>query len=98
MEPIFQAAITGYGKSARNFHIPLLKMHDGFKLRSVLLPAESTTQVEEDEIMVVRSLKELLKDDKLDIVIITSPNRFHFEQSKKPSVPINMYWWKSQWR
>jgi len=83
MNPVFQTAITGYGKSARNFHLPLLKMHGGFKLRSVLLPAASTTSIDEEDILVVRSLKELLKDDKLDLVIITSPNRFHFEQAKE---------------
>jgi len=83
MEPVFEVAITGYGKSARFFHVPLLKMHKGFKLRSVLLPPQSTTLVNDDDIMVVSSLKELLKDDKVDIVIITSPNRFHFEQAKE---------------
>ena len=83
MEPVFQVAFTGYGKSARNFHLPLLKLHDGFKLRSVLLPPASTTSVTEKGVMVVRSLKELLKDDKVDIVIITSPNRFHFKQAKE---------------
>lgn len=83
MESVFQAAITGYGKSARNFHIPLLKMHDGFKLRSVLLPAGSKTRVEEDEILVLDSLKDLLKDEHVDILIITSPNRFHYDQAKE---------------
>lgn len=83
MEPVFQAAITGYGKSARNFHIPLLRMHGRFQLRSVLLPEKSKTRVEEKDILVLDSLKELLKDDKIDIVIITSPNRFHFEQAKE---------------
>ena len=83
MKPVFQAAITGYGKSAQNFHLPLLKMHRGFKLRSVLLPSASTTHVDEEDVLVVRSLKELLKDDKVDLVIITSPNKFHFEQAKE---------------
>lgn len=83
MKTVFEAAIIGYGKSARNFHVPLLNMHDGFKLRSVLLPLESKTRVDLKGTMVVRSLKELLKDDKTDIVIITSPNFFHFEQAKE---------------
>jgi len=83
MDSVFQAAIAGYGKSAKNFHLPLLKLHRGFKLRSVYLPSSSTTRVDEKGVMVVRSLKELLKDDKVDIVIITSPNRIHFEQAKE---------------
>lgn len=83
MEPVFQVAFTGYGKSARNFHLPLLNLHEGYQLRSVLLPPESNTKVEESDVMVVRSLKELLKDDKVDLVIVTSPNRFHFEQAKE---------------
>lgn len=83
MDPVFQVAITGYGKSARNFHLPLLEAHEGFMLRSVLLPPGSKTVVEEEDVLVVKSLKELLKDDKVDLVIITSPNRFHFDQAKK---------------
>jgi len=83
MDSVFQAAIAGYGKSAKNFHLPLLKLHRGFKLRSIYLPPSSTTRVDEKGVMVVRSLKELLKDDKVDIVIITSPNRFHFDQAKE---------------
>jgi predicted dehydrogenase len=83
MDTVFQTAITGYGKSAQIFHIPLLNLHKGFILRSVLLPKTSTTKVHEKDVMVVRSLKELLKDDKVDLVVITSPNRFHFEQAKE---------------
>lgn len=83
MSRIYNVAITGFGKSARNFHVPLLDAHPGFQLRSVLLPEESSTSVHLKDVHIVRSLKELLKDDAIDLVIITTPNHLHFEQARE---------------
>lgn len=83
MSRVYNVAITGFGKSARNFHVPLLEAHPGFQLRSVLLREESRTSINLKDVNVVRSLKELLKDDAVDLVIITTPNHLHFEQARE---------------
>lgn len=81
MSSVYNIAFTGFGKSAKNFHLPLIRYNKRFSLYSVMLPKNSTTKVDIPDVNVVRSLKELLKDDKIDVVVITAPNHLHFDQA-----------------
>jgi scyllo-inositol 2-dehydrogenase (NADP+) len=79
-EPV-QTAITGYGKSAKIFHKPLLKVLPEFSVRSVLQRTKSDAAKDFRDVNIVRNLKDLLKDDRIDLVVITTPNHLHFEQA-----------------
>ena len=74
-------AIIGYGKSAKQFHVPLIKSIPGFKVISVLQRSQSDALEDFNDINIVRNLKDLLKDDSIDLVIITTPNHLHYEQA-----------------
>jgi scyllo-inositol 2-dehydrogenase (NADP+) len=81
MSKKIQTAIIGYGKSAKTFHVPLLKRSPEFEVRSVLQRTRSDSRDDFRDVNIVRNLKDLLKDDCIDLVIITTPNHLHFEQT-----------------
>lgn len=81
MSKTVNTAILGYGKSAKNFHVPLLKSVPGFKVTSVLQRSKDDALDDFENINIARNLKDLLKDDSIDLVIVTTPNHLHFEQA-----------------
>ncbi|TVR13040.1 MAG: oxidoreductase [Balneolaceae bacterium] len=76
-----QTAIIGYGKAAKIFHVPLLKSSVDFNVISVLQRTKSDAKKDFPEVKIVRDLKDLLKDDTIELVVITTPNHNHFEQA-----------------
>tara|TARA_R100001143_G_C3360687_1_gene135324 strand:- start:7287 stop:8330 length:1044 start_codon:yes stop_codon:yes gene_type:complete len=74
-------AIIGYGKSAKHFHVPLLKSLPDFKVTTVLQRSKDDALNDIEDVNIVRNLKDLLKDDSIDLVLITTPNHLHFEQA-----------------
>lgn len=81
MSQIINTAIIGYGKSAKHFHVPLLKSVPGFKVSSVLQRRHDDASNDFKHVNIIRNLKDLLKDDSIDLVILTTPNHLHFEQA-----------------
>lgn len=81
MSKTVNTAILGYGKSAKNFHVPLLKSVPGFKVTSVLQRSKDDALDDFENINIARNLKDLLKDDSIDLVIVTTPNHLHYEQA-----------------
>lgn len=81
MREQIQTALIGYGKSAITFHAPLLKSLPDYEIRSVLQRTKSDAKEDFRDVQIVRNLKDLLKDDRVDLVIITTPNHLHFEQA-----------------
>lgn len=81
MSQTVNTAILGYGKSAKQFHVPLLKSVPGFKVHSVLQRSKDDALGDFKNINIVRNLKDLLKDDSIELVIITTPNHLHYEQA-----------------
>lgn len=81
MSKTVNTAILGYGKSAKNFHVPLLKSVPGFKITSVLQRSKDDALNDFKDITIARNLKDLLKDDSIDLVIVTTPNHLHYEQA-----------------
>lgn len=81
MSQTVNTAIIGYGKSAKQFHVPLLKSVPGFKIVSVLQRCKEDALDDIENVNIVQNLKDLLKDDSIDLVIITTPNHLHYEQA-----------------
>jgi predicted dehydrogenase len=75
-------AIIGFGLSGRVFHAPFIHTHAGFKLLKVVERHGETSKELYPYITIAKDYKELLDDENLDLVIITSPNIFHFQQAK----------------
>lgn len=81
MSRTINTAIIGYGKSSKIFHVPLLKSAEGFKVTAVLQRTREDAKEDFPEVNIYRDYKDLLKDDTIELVIITTPNHLHFDQA-----------------
>ena len=82
----FNAAVVGYGLSAKVFHIPLiLALPNDFKLYGVVQrspkPDNDASKAHPD-IKLFRSVDEVYKDSGVDLVVITSTPGTHFSMVK----------------
>jgi scyllo-inositol 2-dehydrogenase (NADP+) len=83
MQKIINTAIIGFGLSGRVFHAPFLHMHPGFKLAKVVERKGNSSKDLYPDIEIVKDYKDLLKDDALDLVVISIPNIFHFDLARE---------------
>ncbi|HCI4220764.1 TPA: Gfo/Idh/MocA family oxidoreductase [Klebsiella quasipneumoniae subsp. quasipneumoniae] len=76
---------VGNGKSANRYHLPfVLERKDSITVKtiySVNLERDQWPRI--DGIQYTQELADLLKDDEIDAVIITTPSQFHYEMAKK---------------
>lgn len=77
-----RAGIVAYGNIARKYHAPLLHALPGFELVTVLERNHNLAEQDYPQVQTVRTMNELLEDESLDLVVITTPNQFHFAQAK----------------
>ncbi len=81
-----RTGIIGYGLSGRVFHAPFIDVIDGFELAKI-----STSNQQNIEIIkkrypateIVGSAQNIIEDEQIDLVIITSPNTVHFRLAKE---------------
>ncbi|MFO7614791.1 MAG: Gfo/Idh/MocA family oxidoreductase [Bacteroidales bacterium] len=83
MEKIIQTAIVGFGLSGRVFHAPFLHMHTGFNLKKVVERHSDHSREIYPYVEVVRNHLDLLKDKELDLVVIATPNIYHFDLARE---------------
>lgn len=81
-QPILKAGIVAYGNIAQKYHAPLLNALPGFELVKVLERNRNQAEKDYPRVQTVRTLQELLEDTAIDLVVITTPNQFHFAQAK----------------
>lgn len=75
--------IAGFGKSARVFHLPFITTMKEFELVSVLERRSSQSKQLFPDVNIARSIDELVQDESVDLVVITSPNDTHFPYAVK---------------
>lgn len=75
-------AIIGFGLSGRVFHAPFIHTHQGFKLKKIVERNNQNSKDLYPEITVKKDYKDLLNDESLELVVVASPNIFHFQQAK----------------
>jgi scyllo-inositol 2-dehydrogenase (NADP+) len=81
MQPI-RTALVSFGISSRTFHAPFLTTMPEFQLRSVVERSGDTSKEKYPFVKLARSIEDLLKDDEIELVVITSPNETHFPYAK----------------
>ncbi len=77
------SAIIGYGLAAKVFHAPFLHTNPGFNLSKVLERHSEESKKDYPTVEVVKTTEALLDNDSVDLVVITTPNQFHFPLAKQ---------------
>lgn len=78
-----RTAVAGYGKAAKYFHIPFLRTLPNYELVSILQRSSNEAKDTFPELHIARSIDELLEDDSIDLVVVTTSNDTHFEFAAK---------------
>lgn len=78
-----RTAVVGLGRIGWKYHIPNIVEHNGFNLVAVADPMEERLNEAKEEysVKVYTNYDDLLRKEKLDLVVIASPTPFHYEQS-----------------
>ena len=74
-----KTGVVGYGVAAQFMHLPFLITNPEYRLLSILQRQGDEAREKYPSVHVVRSLDEMLEDESLELVIITTPNDTHFE-------------------
>jgi len=77
------AAIIGFSLSGRVFHAPFLHTHPGFNLTKIVERSSQKSKEIYPYIQVVKDYQELLQDDDLDLIVIGTPNTWHYPMVKE---------------
>jgi len=75
-------AIIGFSLSGRVFHAPFIHTHPGFNLTKIVERNGDTSHDIYPYIKVVKDYKALLADDELDLIVIGTPNIWHYPMVK----------------
>lgn len=65
------------------FHAPFIQQHAGFEFYAVLERTKNQAEKKYPRVITFRNLDGLLADDKIELVVVNTPNILHFEYAKK---------------
>lgn len=82
MTPPIQTALVSFGMSGQIFHAPLLKSHKGFEVSTVMQRSSKSALSVFPQAKIVRTFEEIIKDPTIELVIVNTPDKFHYEQVK----------------
>lgn len=72
-----------YGMSGKVFHAPFVHAHPGFKLHAVTERNHKNAENDYPGIISYNSIEELIGDEKIELIIINTPNNTHYDYAKK---------------
>lgn len=75
--------ILSYGMSGRVFHAPFIETNPNFELYAVVERSKKKAAERYRAIVSYSSAEELLADEKIDLVIVNTPNNTHYEYTRK---------------
>ncbi|HVY75165.1 MAG TPA: oxidoreductase [Puia sp.] len=74
-----RTGVVGFGVAAQFMHLPFIVTNPHYELSSILQRHGDAAKGKYPGVKVVRSLDEMLADDSLELVVITTPNDSHFD-------------------
>ena len=80
---MIRVALASFGMSGEVFHAPLVHAHPGFQLHKVLERNQSKSVQKYPDVKLVRSYEEIINDDKIDLVVVNTPNAYHYDMARK---------------
>ncbi len=75
--------LASYGMSGEVFHAPLLSVNPGFEIISILERTHSLSRERYPDAKIIRTYHELLKDDSIELVVVNTPDRFHYGMARE---------------
>lgn len=75
--------LVGFGFSGQVFHAPIIQSIDGMEIIKVVSSNPDKVGQYLPDAAVLASLEELLSDERIDLVVITSPNQLHYPYAKQ---------------
>ncbi|WP_017730785.1 oxidoreductase [Nafulsella turpanensis] len=78
-----QTAIVAFGLSGKAFHAPFIAANPTFRLRKVVERHREDSASIYPEVAVCRSLNAVLEDAAIELVVITTPNTFHYSMARQ---------------
>ena len=88
-----KTGVVGFGVAAQFMHLPFIVTNPDFQLRKILQRHGDTAKEKYPDVEIVRSLEEMLADESLELIVITTPNDSHFHSGLWK--PVNMWYWRN---
>lgn len=82
MNNSIKTAIASFGMSGLVFHGPLLKVNQGFEVTNILERTKIISKKMFPDANIVRSYNDILQNPEIELVIVNTPDRFHYEMVK----------------
>ncbi len=77
-----RTALVGFGNVGEKTHAPLIHVCPFLELTAVVERHEQKSKEIYPQVQVFKSLEDLLLADAADLIVIVTPNEYHFEQAK----------------
>ncbi len=83
MNSSIKTALASFGMSGLVFHGPLLKVNKGFDVVSILERTKNISEKMFPNANIVRTYNEILENPAIELVVVNTPDQFHFEMVKQ---------------
>ena len=74
--------IASFGMSGQVFHGPLLEVHPGFEIISILERSKNLSKSNYPGSKIVRTYEELLEDDRITLIVVNTPDHLHYDMTR----------------
>ena len=76
-------AVIGFGLAGQVFHAPFVSAVPGLRLEAIVQRKGDEASKAYPSVRILRSVEEALKDAKVQLVVVGTPNETHFELAKQ---------------
>ncbi|MGN0920531.1 MAG: Gfo/Idh/MocA family oxidoreductase [Cellvibrio sp.] len=80
---MLNVALCAYGMSGKIFQAPLIVAHPKLHLHSILQRSGDSALQDYPAVNIVKTLDEILQNPEIDIVVVNTPNEFHYEMARR---------------
>ncbi|RVU86663.1 oxidoreductase [Leucothrix sargassi] len=81
-ETTIKTALIGYGFSSQTFHIPFLLCNSDYQITAISSSKPDVVKQALPDVTVYSDAQQLIREADVDLVIITTPNEYHFPLAK----------------
>src|SRR5262245_2183577 len=80
---MISVGLVGFGLAGRVFHAPIISAVAGLELRAILQRSGNEAALRYPQAQIVKSMDELLAIDEIKLVVIATPNLFHYPLARQ---------------